>query len=323
VNEEGPVKLDAGLWLRLLGFALAPLAVQVLQPAVGGLLSILTPLPLAYGMSRRGYLEGAAAVAFVALLTAIAAGPDQGLFFLIETIPLCIGIRWAVLSRAPLQRSVMAAAGLVVLTVLVSAMVYGMLSGKGPVEIYTESVQRMGIVMDNVSEPSGIDQEELRQFQQWMTDILLKLVGGIWVSTLIFLVTFYTLLIRGWLVTAGLVKVENLSLLSTWAMPFPFVLAFILLASIVLLAEGLPKDAALNLLLPLGTLYGIQGVIVTGHMFTRWSLPSFFRALFLAFGIISFPMVFIIFIALLGLFDTWIDFRRRWPLQGTTAPPTI
>jgi hypothetical protein len=323
VNEDGRVKQDAGLWLRLLGFALAPLAVQVLQPTVGGLLSILTPLPLAYGMSRRGYLEGAAAVAFVGILTGIAAGMDQGLFFLIETIPLCIGIRWGVLSRAPLQRSVMAAAGLVVLAVLVAAMVYGTLSGKGPVEIYTESVQRMGIVMDNVSEPPGLDQEEMRQFQQWMTNILLKLVGGIWVSTLIFLVTFYTLLIRGWLVAAGLVKVENFSPLSAWAMPFPFVLAFILLASIVLLGDGLPKDAALNLLLPLGTLYGIQGVIITGHMFTRWSLPSFFRALFLAFGIITFPMVFMILIALLGLFDTWIDFRRRWPLQAPPAPPAI
>jgi hypothetical protein len=323
VNGEGRVREDVGLWLRLLGFALAPLAVQVLQPAIGGLLSILTPLPLAYGMSRRGYLEGSAAVAFVALLTAMVAGTSQGLFFLIETIPLCVGIRWAALSRAPLERSVIIAAALVVITVLVSVVVYSVFSGKGPVEIYTESVQRMGIVMDNVSEPSGVDQEEMRQFQQWMTNILLKLVTGIWISTLIFLVTFYTLLIRGWLAAAGLVKLENLSLLSTWALPFPFVLTFILLASVVVFTEGLPKDAALNMLLPLGTLYGIQGVIVTGHMFTRWALPSFFRALFLAFGIITFPVVFMISIALIGLFDTWIDFRRRWPLKETPAPPTI
>jgi hypothetical protein len=136
-------------------------------------------------------------------------------------------------------------------------------------------------------------------------------------------VTFYALLIRGWMTAAGLIKVEELALLSTWALPFPFVLVFILLATTVLLSGGVVKDTALNLLLPLGALYGIQGVIVAGHMFTRWMLPSFFRALFLAFGIIVFPLVFMILIALVGLFDTWIDFRQRWPLaEEPHEPPT-
>ena len=161
MKEESRVRQDAGLWLRLLGFALIPITVQALQPSVGGLLSILTPLPLAYGMTRRGILEGTAAVAFVALLTALVAGSDQGFFFLIETIPLCIGIRWAALARAPLARSIITAVGLVVLTALVSVMVYSLLSGQGPVEIYTETVQRMGIFMDDISEPSGLGQEEM------------------------------------------------------------------------------------------------------------------------------------------------------------------
>lgn len=322
MNEEGRVKEDAGLWLRLLGFALIPLAVQLIQPAVGGLLSVLTPLPLAYGITRRGYLEGIFAVVFVAVLTAVAAGWDQGLFFLIETVPLCIGIRWAVLSKTPLVRSIIMAAVLVVLTVLASASVYGLLSRQGPTELYSEGIQRLGIAMDNFSEPSGLNPEEIQQLK-WMVALWQKLFIGIWISTLIFLVTFYTLLIRGWMAASGLLKAEKLSSISTWALPFPFVLAFIILALVVLLTEGLPKDAALNLLLPLGTLYGIQGVIVTGHMFTRWALPSFFRALFLAFGIITFPIVFMISIALLGLFDTWIDFRRRWPVTEAPSPPTI
>ncbi len=81
------------------------------------------------------------------------------------------------------------------------------------------------------------------------------------------------------------------------------------------------RDAALNALLPLGALYGIQGVIVAGHMFTRWMFPSFFRIMILAFGIITFPLGFMIVLALLGLFDTWIDFRQRWPIQ--MAPPPV
>ena len=121
--------------------------------------------------------------------------------------------------------------------------------------------------------------------------------------------------------SAGLVRKEELALLSSWYLPFPFVFAFIVLALAVIAVPGTLKDVALNAFLPLGALYGIQGVIVAGHMFTRWELPSFFRALFLAMGILTFPMVFMISIALLGLFDTWIDIRRRWPIQKTPPPP--
>ena len=318
---EGRIKEDAGLWLRLLGFALIPLTVQAFQPSVGGLLSVLTPLPLAYGMTRRGLLEGSAAVVIIALLTSIVAGMDQGIFFLLETIPLCIGIRWAALSSAPLFRSVVIAVGLVVLTALLSVMAYSLVSGHGLGEIYTETVQRMGLYVDNISDSSRLGEEEMRQLQ-WVMDLWRRLLTGIWISTLIFLVTFYTLLIRGWIAAAGLIETEKLAPLSAWTLPFPFVLMFILLASTVLLTEGTPRYTALNLFLPLGTLYGIQGVIVAGHMFTRWALPPFFRAVFLAFGIISFPMVFMVSIALVGLFDTWIDFRRRWPIPERPAPPT-
>jgi hypothetical protein len=213
------------------------------------------------------------------------------------------------------------AVGLVVLTALLSVMLYSLFTGHKPGEIYTDTVQRMGLFMDNISDQSGLGPEEVQQLQ-WLMDLWRKLLTGIWISTLIFLVTFYALLIRGWMVAAGLIQADKLVLLSTWAMPFPFVLLFIVLALTVLLFGGLVRDISLNLLLPLGALYGIQGIIVAGHMFTRWTLPPFFRALFLAFGIIAFPLVFIISIALVGLFDTWIDFRQRWPLLEEPPGPS-
>jgi hypothetical protein len=321
VKVEGRVR-DAGLWPRLLGFALVPLTVQVFQPTVGGILGILTPLPLAYGMARRGFLEGTAAVAFVAFLTTIVAGSNQGLFFLLETLPLCVGICWAARARTPLYRSVMLAVGLVVLTAFVSVMVYSLYTGQALGEIYREMVQRMGLFTDGFSDTSGLGPEEVQQIQ-WLMDLWRRLFTGIWVSTLIFLVTFYALLIRNWMLAAGTIEAEGLALLSGWALPFPFVLLFILVALIVLLTEGTVGDAAVNLLIPLGALYEIQGVIVAGHMFTLWALSPFIRVLFLTFGVITFPLVFLITIALVGLFDTWIDFRRRWPLPEPPAPPLM
>ncbi len=312
---------DAGLWLRLLGFAFIPLSVQAFQPTVGGSLGILAPLPLAYGMARRGYLEGTAAVAFVALVTSFVMGTGQGFYFLLETLPLSVGIGWTARSRAPLYRSVVMAVGAVALTALAAVGVYGLITGTPPAQLYQETVQQMGLFMDGVTQTSRLKPEEQQQIY-WIVSLWQRLFVGIWLSTLSLLVIFYALLIRGWLLAAKVMDDDGLALLTQWSMPFPFVGAFVALAFTVLLTDGLIRDAALNCLIPLGTLYGIQGIVIAGHLFTRWALPPFFRVMILAFGIIAVPLGTMIVVSLGGLFDTWIDFRRRWPLEITPSPPS-
>ena len=319
MKEENRRK-DAGFWLRLLGFAFIPLSVQAFQPTVGGSLGILAPLPLAYGMARRGYLEGTAAVAFVALVTSIVMGTGQGLYFLLETLPLSVGIGWTARSTAPLYRSVIMAVGTVALTALAAVGIYGLFTGTPPAQLYQETIQQMGLFMDGVTQTSGLDPEQQQQFY-WIVSLWQRLFVGIWLATLTLLVIFYALLIRGWLLAAKAMDDDGLSLLTQWSMPFPFVGVFVALAFTVLLTDGLTRDVALNCLIPLGTLYGIQGIVIAGHLFTKWALPPFFRVMILAFGIIAVPLGTLIVVSLGGLFDTWIDFRRRWPLEITPSPP--
>ena len=306
---------EAGLWLRLVGFALIPLSVQVFQPTVGGSLGILAPLPLAYGMARRGYLEGTAAVGFVALVTSFLMGKGQGLYFLLETLPLCVGIGWTAKSKVPLYRSVVRAVGVVALSAFAAVGVYGLITGTPPAQLYSETVQQMGLFMDGVSQTTGLEPEQQQQIY-WMVSLWQRLFVGIWLSTLTLLVIFYALLIRGWLLAAKVLEDEGLALLQK-----------------VLRSPGFDQEAldryrkdvlselALNGLIPLGTLYGIQGIVITGHLFTKWALPPFFRVMILAFGIISVPLATMILVSLGGLFDTWIDFRRRWPLEIKPSPP--
>ncbi len=320
MKEESRRK-DVGLWLRLLGFAFIPLSVQAFQPTVGGSLGILAPLPLAYGMARRGYLEGTAAVAFVALVTSIVMGTGQGLYFLLETLPLSVGIGWTARSTSPLYRSVIMAVGTVALTALAAVGVYGLFTGTPPAQLYQETIQQMGLFMDGATQTSGLDPEQQQQFY-WIVSLWQRLFVGIWLATLTLLVIFYALLIRGWLLAAKVMDDDGLALLTQWSIPFPFVGAFVALAFTVLLTDGLIRDAALNCLIPLGTLYGIQGIVIAGHLFTRWSLPPFFRVMILAFGIIAVPLGTMIVVSLGGLFDTWVDFRRRWPLEITPSPPS-
>lgn len=319
--KEESRRIDTGLWLRLMGYALIPVAVQAFQPTIGGSLGILAPLPLAYGMARRGYLEGTAAVAFVALVTSIVMGTGQGLYFLLETLPLSIGIGWTARSKAPLYWSVLRAVGVVALTALAAVGVYGLATGTPPAQLYHETAQQMGLFMDSVTQTTGLEPEQQQQLYQ-IVSLWQRLFVGIWLSTLTLLVIFYALLIRGWLLAAKVMEDDGLALLKEWRLPFPFVGGFVVLASTVLLTSGLVRGAALNILIPLATIYGIQGIVVAGHLFTRWALPPFFRVMILAFGIISVPLATMVVMSLGGLFDTWIDFRRRWPLEITPSTPS-
>lgn len=311
----------ASFWLRLLGLSLIPLAIMGFFPGVGGAIGILTPLPLAYGMSRRNILEGSAAVTLVALITSIVQGPAPGVFFLVETLPFCIGITWAVRSTASPHVGVLKGVGLVAATALVALFAYSSVTGKAPADLYLESVDHMSNLMGSMS---GIDELPVEQRAQleWFVDIWKRLFVGIWLATLVVLFVLFTALIRNWLASAGLMSMEDVPFLSRWAIPFPFVGIFVGLSALILMGEGLMRDASINTMIPLGTLYGIQGMAVLGHLYTKWSVPPFFRVLVLIFLALQFPMVLMVGIALVGLFDTWFDLRGRFPHKVEEPPPS-
>jgi hypothetical protein len=174
VNEESPRDIGA-LWMRLVGFALIPLAVQAFWPTLGGTLGMMTPLPLAYGMARRGYLEGTAAVSFVGLVTVFILGAGPGLYFTLETLPLCVGIRWTTRFKGPLYRPVLATAVLVGLTALAAATIYGAFTDTAPGEIYRQTIQSMGLLLQDISGST----ENLVPEQKQMLELWPKLFLGV------------------------------------------------------------------------------------------------------------------------------------------------
>ena len=305
--------------MRLVGFALVPLAVQGFYPGLGGALGIITPLPLAYGMRRRNILEGLLALSLVALLTSVVNGPGPGLYFLVETLPLCLGIYWAVGSLQPAYLTVIAGSALVAGTGLTVVLIYSAATGVGLAEAYRGTVESMGLLMESVTVTEEITPEN-RQQLQWMIGIWKRLFVGFWLSSVVVLFAFYSSLIRRWLHNAGIAVAEGRPFLAGWAMPFPFVGVFIGLAALVILGQGTARDVGINILLPLTALYGIQGLLVLALFSQRWTLPPLLLGLILFFLAMQFPVALFVGVALVGLFDTWFDFRTR--LTPSTGEPT-
>ena len=153
-----------------------------------------------------------------------------------------------------------------------------------------------------------------------MVDTWRKLFFGIWVTTLVLLVTMFSLMVRTWLSASRRDGAPKEPPLSSWRMPFPYVWAFIALAAGVAFAKGDWRYAAMNALIPLAALYGIQGLVVASYLLNRWAVPLFLRVLVLFVVAFQIPSYLMVGVALVGLFDTWFDVRRRFP-PPASAPP--
>ena len=312
LSESPDQKEIIKLWLSLVGIAIVPLGAFFLHPSLGTALGVMTPIPLAYGMRRRNITEGLGAIALVAMATAFVQGPGAGLLFAVETFPLCLAIYWAIGAEGPPHLSVLAGVGFVAGVGLVTMFIYSSAVDLTLGEVYRQTLEKMGFFMETISAGNDVPAQNVQQLQ-WVLDIWKRLFAGIWLSTLTLLLAFYTVLTRGLLVQTGFMEEEEPSFFARWYLPFPFVGVFAVLAATVILGSGTVKNVALNGLIPLGTLYGIQGMVVLGHIFSRLGIPHMFRMLMLMFVAIAYPMVLIITVALMGLFDTWIDFRNRFP----------
>ena len=139
--------------------------------------------------------------------------------------------------------AVVRAVGCVALTAIAAIGVYGLVTGTPLAQLYQETVQQMGLFMDGMTQTSGLE-PELQQEIYWMVGLWQRLFIGIWLATLTLLIIFYALLIRGWMLAAQVMEDDGLALLTAWSLPFPFVGAFVLLASTVLMTATLASGVS-------------------------------------------------------------------------------
>jgi uncharacterized protein YybS (DUF2232 family) len=95
-----------------------------------------------------------------------------------------------------------------------------------------------------------------------------------------------------------------------WQLPEKLVWGVILAAFLVLLPLPVGRDTGLNLLIVASVLYFFQGLAILLFFIERWNIPLLLRSLLLV--IFIFQSVGSFFLSLIGLADTWFDFRRRY-----------
>jgi uncharacterized protein YybS (DUF2232 family) len=291
----------------------------VMIPVFGIVLGTFTPLPtlLAYyrwGSPQAFWVPGIASLLGYALLAYL--NVSQSLPYLMEMLLLGLLIGLGMRRGWSPERTVGAAGALVFAAgALVFWFSYGG-GNEGSMMVIERDLQATINMILQQYGASSSDKQLVEETLQKMLPFMLRLLPGAALSSTLMACWLNLLVARRYC------RARNLPLpawqeWSHWKAPEPVVWIVIGSGILLLLPYGFLKIAGLNVLMVAGVIYLFQGLAIVSYYSERWKLPRIFRAA--VYGIILIQQFFTLGAMLLGLFDTWFDFRRL--SRGTPASP--
>jgi len=313
VEREKDVFVDSGI---LQGVAVLSLIffIVVLIPFAGPVVIIMTPLPVLYYCYRFGRMRGLAVLAVSFLIV-------SGILSLLGHRPnipvlLMAGFTGVMLSevlkrRYSLEKTLLIASLALFFFGIGFIFLHVLRTGMAPwqiVELYVT-----GIIHDNIRIYERLDisadhllliRENLPQITRFFTGIFpaLALSGAI--------VTVWLNLLAGrLLLQRNSVGFPDFGDLSSWKAPDRLVWILIASGGMALAPSDTLNIIGVNLLIVCGLIYLFQGLAIAGFFFRRRKVPVILRSLFYILIVIQHYMI--IVVIAFGLFDIWVDFRKR------------
>ena len=286
----------------------------VLIPFIGPVVVVMTPLPILYYCLRLGRMRGLAvlAVSFLAvsgILGLLGHHPDI-------SVLLLIGFSGMMLSEVlkknySLEKTILIASLALFFSGLGFMIVHALRAGVGlreMVELYMS-----GVVHDNVRLYEKLDvsedqilliRENIPEITRFFTGIFpaLSLSGAI--------VTVWLNLLAGRLLmqrkSAGFPDFGDLT---SWKVPDRLVWILIASGGMMLAPFDSLNLVGVNILIVCCLIYLCQGLAIAGFFFKHRKIAPIFRLLFYTLLLVQQYML--IAVIAFGLFDIWIDFRKR------------
>ncbi len=285
--------------------------VTLFIPLLGFFMAIILPMPLLYYRLKLGRKPGAVIAAAILIITAAVTGglPIDMLFygamlligfFLGEFLETHISIGKTVLYTVISTASICC----------ILFFMYAVSMGSGVFELISAYVaanlnltmalyEDMGMPQDNI--------ELIRQSIDTIQYVLTLLIPALIITMLTFITWVNTLFIKKILIKKG-ISLKELEHLNHWKAPEKLVWMVILACAFMIIPGKESKIFALNCILILMPVYFFQGIAILSFIFEKKKFPPMLR-LFI-YTIIAIQQIFILLIAGLGFFDTWINFRK-------------
>lgn len=156
----------------------------------------------------------------------------------------------------------------------------------------------------------------IKDNQQGIIIAFTRIFPSLIVIITVFIVWMNVLIGKYFLSKAGIPR-SNLTILASWKTPDFFIWIFIISSGLNFVPHDDINFLALNLFLVICFIYLLQGLAIISFIFQSKNVPVFFRFLFYFF--IAIQQFLMIPIAIAGLFDIWVDFRKFFRKDQTTA----
>ncbi len=290
------------------------LLIVALIPFVGPVVIIMTPLPIIYFVSRLGRVRGLLALAVAFLIV-------SGILGLLGhrvniAVLLMIAFTGVMLSellnrRYSIEKTFTIASLAVFLCAAGFILTAAFLSGAAPwriVELYIA-----GIISENIklyeqlnisADQIALIRENAPQIVGFFTVIFpsLALSGAV-------LVVWLNVLAARLLLRRQGEEFPAVGDLSLWKAPERLVWLLIAAGVMMLVPIDIVETVGLNILIICCLIYLLQGLAIVGFFFRHKRVPPVLRWLF--YLLIAVQQYMVILVIAFGLFDIWVDFRKR------------
>ena len=290
------------------------LLVVILIPFIGPVAVIMTPLPILYFCFRLGRIQGLAslAIAFLVVSGILSLLGRPASISVLTMISLTGVLLAEVLRRRYTIEKTFAVASLILFFFGIGFVLYYTLqTGTAPLRLVEMYIT--GIIKENLKlyEQMNISEDQIQMIRENIPEI-----------TRFFASIFPALTLSGAILTVWLNVLSGRLLLRRYAVGFPDFgdltlwkapdkLIWLLITSglMVLAPVDILEIVGINLLIICCLVYLFQGLAIAGFFFRLKKVPVIFRWLFYMLIVVQQYMA--IVVIAFGLFDLWVDFRKR------------
>jgi len=299
--------------LGCVGWAGFLLVSSLFIPVAGPLLLLLTPLPFLYYSVKEGPRYGIQTAILSTLIIVLAfriAGYTQLIIFAFQFSLLGICLSELFRKRLGVGQTILWAT--LFMLILSVGFVFFLASSKdmGIQRMVFEYMRDQLNLTIRAYEEMGITKEATGELEIYGNS-LLKILSKIYPSLMIigtgFLVWLNVLLGRSILRTRNL-QYPDFGSLDRWRTPDILIWLVIVSGFALFLSTGDIRSLAINILIVMMVIYFFHGLAIMVFFLNKYRVPLWLRIIF--YFLLFFQQVFTVCLALVGLFDQWVDFRR-------------
>ncbi len=280
-------------------------SLSIYMPLIGGFISFFSPLPLGVVRVRYSKLETYIALVSTCFLLFFIGGKLGVFLFLIQYgLPFLMFIEFFLFLKEPYYSMIISSVFLIVIFYLVLLFFANGSFAKINLILQTYIEKSINISFKNYS--GGLSKAELIEITAKLkktVGFLLKILPAMMFGfySAVMLGNFYILKrIVGNFQKVELIKFKN-----------PFFIVWIFIVSgffILFFKKSILWYIFLNLFVITSFLFLIQGLCIVEYWFKKYNISTLMRVFFIL-ALFVFQFIFI-FIAVLGLFDVWFDYRK-------------